>query len=133
MYVGLILVQVLVLILIHPAAGYNLDQEHSLVFSGPPSSMFGYSVLLHHHTTHNWSVLILIYHCYSPFPLLIHFCCLVLPQNLSLLRYLLNTNLWSFFSFFPPLLLCKPKIEPCRAFHLDVKIRVILVVTLLHI
>lgn len=66
MYVGLILVQVLALI--HPAAGYNLDQEHSLVFSGPPSSMFGYSVLLHHHTTHNWSVMILIDNFYSPFP-----------------------------------------------------------------
>lgn len=65
MFVGLILVKALVLI--HPAAGYNLDQEHSLVFSGPPSSMFGYSVLLHHHTMHNWSVMILIYNLYSPF------------------------------------------------------------------
>lgn len=65
MYVGLILVQVLVLN--HPAAGYNLDQENSLVFSGPPSTMFGYSVLLHHHTTHSWSVIILIYNFYSPF------------------------------------------------------------------
>uniref|UniRef100_A0A8C2XQY0 Integrin subunit alpha 4 n=1 Tax=Cyclopterus lumpus TaxID=8103 RepID=A0A8C2XQY0_CYCLU len=27
--------------------GYSLDQDHSLEFSGPSSSMFGYSVLLH--------------------------------------------------------------------------------------
>lgn len=51
----LILVQVLVLVLVHPAAGYNLDLEHNLEFHGPPSSMFGYSVLLHRHGTHNWS------------------------------------------------------------------------------
>lgn len=55
---SLILVQVLVLV--HPAAGYNLDQEHSLEFSGPPSSMFGYSVLLHRHGAHNWSGFILL-------------------------------------------------------------------------
>lgn len=52
---SLILVQVLALVLLHPAAGYNLDQEHSLEFHGPPSSMFGYSVLLHRHGAHNWS------------------------------------------------------------------------------
>ncbi|XP_042350304.1 integrin alpha-4 isoform X2 [Plectropomus leopardus] len=46
----------LILVLVHPAAGYNLDQEHSLEFSGPPSSMFGYSVLLHHHGAHSWLV-----------------------------------------------------------------------------
>nr|XP_046259995.1 integrin alpha-4 [Scatophagus argus] len=51
---SLILVQVLVLV--HPGAGYNLDQEHSLEFRGPPSSMFGYSVLLHHYGAHNWLV-----------------------------------------------------------------------------
>lgn len=99
MFVGLILVKVLVLI--HPAAGYNLDQEHSLVFSGSPSSMFGYSVLLHHHTTHNWSVLISITFILF-LPLLIHCCYLVLPQYLCLLKYVLNTNLCSFFRFFPP-------------------------------
>uniref|UniRef100_A0A8C6LUU2 Integrin subunit alpha 4 n=1 Tax=Nothobranchius furzeri TaxID=105023 RepID=A0A8C6LUU2_NOTFU len=38
-----------VLVLVSPAAGYNLDQEHSLVFRGPELSMFGYSVLLHRH------------------------------------------------------------------------------------
>ncbi|TMS06392.1 Integrin alpha-9, partial [Larimichthys crocea] len=47
---GLVLVQVLVLV--HRAAGYSLDQEHSLEFSGPSSSMFGYSVLLHRHGAH---------------------------------------------------------------------------------
>ncbi|XP_068592739.1 integrin alpha-4 isoform X2 [Cebidichthys violaceus] len=47
---------VLVLILVHPAAGYNLDQDHSLEFSGPSSSMFGYSVLLHRHGAHSWLV-----------------------------------------------------------------------------
>lgn len=55
---SLILVQVLVqiLVLVHPAAGYNLDQDHSLEFSGPASSMFGYSVLLHRHGAHKWLV-----------------------------------------------------------------------------
>lgn len=53
---SLVLVQVLVLVLVHPAAGYNLDQDHSLEFSGPPSSMFGYSVLLHRHGAHSWLV-----------------------------------------------------------------------------
>uniref|UniRef100_A0A4W6DHC5 Integrin subunit alpha 4 n=1 Tax=Lates calcarifer TaxID=8187 RepID=A0A4W6DHC5_LATCA len=51
---SLVLVQVLVLVC--PAAGYNLDQDHSLEFSGPPSSMFGYSVLLHRHKTQSWLV-----------------------------------------------------------------------------
>ncbi|XP_041857597.1 integrin alpha-4 isoform X2 [Melanotaenia boesemani] len=49
-----ILVQVLILVC--PATGYSLDQEHSLEFNGPPSSMFGYSVLLHRHRTHSWLV-----------------------------------------------------------------------------
>uniref|UniRef100_A0A8C2XN81 Integrin subunit alpha 4 n=1 Tax=Cyclopterus lumpus TaxID=8103 RepID=A0A8C2XN81_CYCLU len=37
----------MVLVLVQPTAGYSLDQDHSLEFSGPSSSMFGYSVLLH--------------------------------------------------------------------------------------
>ncbi|XP_054471000.1 integrin alpha-4 [Anoplopoma fimbria] len=53
---SLVLVQVLVLVLVHPAAGYNLDQDHSLDFSGPSSSMFGYSILLHRHGSHSWLV-----------------------------------------------------------------------------
>uniref|UniRef100_A0A8D3CPW9 Integrin subunit alpha 4 n=1 Tax=Scophthalmus maximus TaxID=52904 RepID=A0A8D3CPW9_SCOMX len=54
----LVLVQVLVqlLVLVCPVAGYSLDQDHSLEFSGPPSSMFGYSVLLHRHKSHKWLV-----------------------------------------------------------------------------
>lgn len=52
----LVLAVVLVGVLVHPAAGYSLDQEHSLEFHGPSSSMFGYSVLLHHHKAHKWSV-----------------------------------------------------------------------------
>uniref|UniRef100_A0A8D0CMR7 Integrin subunit alpha 4 n=1 Tax=Sander lucioperca TaxID=283035 RepID=A0A8D0CMR7_SANLU len=55
-YCSLVLVLVQVLVLVHPAAGYSLDQEHSLEFSGPPSSMFGYSVLLHRHGAHSWLV-----------------------------------------------------------------------------
>ncbi|XP_028249714.1 integrin alpha-4 isoform X2 [Parambassis ranga] len=51
-----VLVLVLVQVLVRPAAGYSLDVEHSLEFSGPPSSMFGYSVLLHRHRTHSWLV-----------------------------------------------------------------------------
>ncbi|KAM7406747.1 hypothetical protein PAMA_002791 [Pampus argenteus] len=47
---------VLVLALVHPAVGYSLDQDHSLEFSGPASSMFGYSVLLHRHRAHSWLV-----------------------------------------------------------------------------
>uniref|UniRef100_A0A3Q2CR47 Integrin alpha-2 domain-containing protein n=1 Tax=Cyprinodon variegatus TaxID=28743 RepID=A0A3Q2CR47_CYPVA len=46
----------LVLVLVCPAAAYNLDLEHSLVFKGPSSSMFGYSVLLHRHYSHKWLV-----------------------------------------------------------------------------
>ncbi|XP_038153387.1 integrin alpha-4 [Cyprinodon tularosa] len=46
----------LVLVLFCPAAAYNLDLEHSLVFNGPSSSMFGYSVLLHRHYSHKWLV-----------------------------------------------------------------------------
>ncbi|XP_044072995.1 integrin alpha-4 [Siniperca chuatsi] len=53
---SLILVLVQVLVLVLPVAGYTLDQEHSLEFSGPPSSMFGYSVLLHRHRAHSWLV-----------------------------------------------------------------------------
>ncbi|XP_037645899.1 integrin alpha-4 isoform X1 [Sebastes umbrosus] len=53
---SLVLVLVQILVLVHPAAGYSLDQEHSLEFSGPPSSMFGYSVLLHRHGDHRWLV-----------------------------------------------------------------------------
>ncbi|XP_033984671.1 integrin alpha-4 [Trematomus bernacchii] len=53
---SLILILVQILVLAHPATGYNLDQEHSLEFSGPSSSMFGYSVLLHRHKSHRWLV-----------------------------------------------------------------------------
>ncbi|XP_026232320.1 integrin alpha-4 [Anabas testudineus] len=49
-----ILVQVLGLVYL--AAGYNLDEEHSLEFSGQASSMFGYSVLLNRHGHHRWLV-----------------------------------------------------------------------------
>ncbi|XP_056280936.1 integrin alpha-4 isoform X2 [Pseudoliparis swirei] len=52
----LVQVLVLVLVLVPPAAGYSLDQDHSLEFSGPSSSMFGYSVLLHRHGDHRWLV-----------------------------------------------------------------------------
>lgn len=79
MFVGLVLVQVL--LMVRPAAGYNLDQEHSLVFAGPPSSMFGYSVLLHHYSTHNWSVRILVSNLYSPSPLLLYFCTWCCPRG----------------------------------------------------
>ncbi|KAM3608330.1 uncharacterized protein V6R79_023077 [Siganus canaliculatus] len=54
MWVCLILLQVMVLDYL--AAGYNLDLDHSLDFSGPSSSMFGYSVLLHRQGTHSWLV-----------------------------------------------------------------------------
>ncbi|XP_045909625.1 integrin alpha-4 [Micropterus dolomieu] len=50
------LILVVVQVLVYPVVGYSLDQEHSLEFSGPPSSMFGYSVLLHHHGAHRWLV-----------------------------------------------------------------------------
>uniref|UniRef100_UPI0037E77041 integrin alpha-4 n=1 Tax=Semicossyphus pulcher TaxID=241346 RepID=UPI0037E77041 len=53
---SLILVLIQVLVLIRPAAGYNLDQEHSLEFGGAPSSMFGYSVLLHRNGADKWLV-----------------------------------------------------------------------------
>ncbi|XP_067083664.1 integrin alpha-4 [Osmerus mordax] len=33
---------------------YNLDVEHSVNFSGPEGSLFGYSVLLHKHKTQIW-------------------------------------------------------------------------------
>ncbi|XP_034416943.1 integrin alpha-4 isoform X2 [Cyclopterus lumpus] len=46
----------MVLVLVQPTAGYSLDQDHSLEFSGPSSSMFGYSVLLHRHGAHRWLV-----------------------------------------------------------------------------
>lgn len=61
------LVLVLALVLVCPTAGYNLDQEHSLEFTGPSSSMFGYSVLLHHHGAQKWSGFILF--CSSDFDL----------------------------------------------------------------
>lgn len=51
-------------------------------------------------------------------PLLIHCCCLVLPQNLSLLRYVLNTNLWWVFFllllFFPHYCYVNLKLNPGR-------------------
>ncbi|CAJ1079805.1 integrin alpha-4 [Xyrichtys novacula] len=47
---------ILVLVLVSPVVGYNLDKEHSLEFNGPSSSMFGYSVLLHRHGAHKWLV-----------------------------------------------------------------------------
>ncbi|XP_041662836.1 integrin alpha-4 isoform X2 [Cheilinus undulatus] len=50
------IVLVLVLVLLHPAAGYNLDEENSLEFNGPSSSMFGYSVLLHRFGDQKWLV-----------------------------------------------------------------------------
>ncbi|XP_008326427.1 integrin alpha-4 [Cynoglossus semilaevis] len=54
----LVLLQFLVqfLLLVNHVEGYNLDQGHSLEFSGPSSSMFGYSVLLHRHKSHKWLV-----------------------------------------------------------------------------
>uniref|UniRef100_H2M4J5 Integrin subunit alpha 4 n=1 Tax=Oryzias latipes TaxID=8090 RepID=H2M4J5_ORYLA len=47
---------VLVLVLVPLSAGYSLDVEHSLEFSGPSSSWFGYSVLLHRHGRQTWLV-----------------------------------------------------------------------------
>uniref|UniRef100_A0A667WWA2 Integrin subunit alpha 4 n=1 Tax=Myripristis murdjan TaxID=586833 RepID=A0A667WWA2_9TELE len=38
-----------VCVLLGGAAGYSLDQDHSLEFSGPHGALFGYSVLLHRH------------------------------------------------------------------------------------
>ncbi|XP_060909123.1 integrin alpha-4 [Labrus mixtus] len=53
---SLVLVLVQALVLVTPAGGYNLDEEHSLEFSGPTSSMFGYSVLLHRLGGQKWLV-----------------------------------------------------------------------------
>lgn len=64
---SLVLVLALALVLVCPTAGYNLDQEHSLEFTGPSSSMFGYSVLLHHQGAQKWSGSILF--CSSDFNL----------------------------------------------------------------
>lgn len=33
---------------------YNIDLEHPLVFRGPQSSFFGYSVLEHYHDNTRW-------------------------------------------------------------------------------
>ncbi|XP_029980884.1 integrin alpha-4 [Sphaeramia orbicularis] len=52
----LVLVLVLALAPIPLTVAYSLDQDHSLGFRGPPSSMFGYSVLLHRHKTQTWLV-----------------------------------------------------------------------------
>ncbi|KAF6733772.1 Integrin alpha-4 [Oryzias melastigma] len=46
----------LVLVLVPPSVGYSLDVEHSLEFSGPSSSWFGYSVLLHRSGRQTWLV-----------------------------------------------------------------------------
>ncbi|XP_029936371.1 integrin alpha-4 [Myripristis murdjan] len=43
-----------VCVLLGGAAGYSLDQDHSLEFSGPHGALFGYSVLLHRHGNKNW-------------------------------------------------------------------------------
>lgn len=52
---GMCLILVQLLVLVHLAAGYSLDEQHSLEFSGPAASMFGFSVLLHQHKDHRWS------------------------------------------------------------------------------
>lgn len=36
------------------AYSYNIDLEHPLVFRGPQSSFFGYSVLEHYHDNTRW-------------------------------------------------------------------------------
>lgn len=36
------------------AYSYNIDLEHPLVFRGPNSSFFGYSVLEHYHDNTRW-------------------------------------------------------------------------------
>lgn len=36
------------------AFSFNIDLEHSLVFRGPNSSFFGYSVLEHYHDNTRW-------------------------------------------------------------------------------
>ena len=33
---------------------YNIDLEHPIVFRGPQSSFFGYSVLQHYHDNTRW-------------------------------------------------------------------------------
>lgn len=33
---------------------YNIDLEHPIVFRGPDSSFFGYSVLEHYHDNTRW-------------------------------------------------------------------------------
>lgn len=62
----------LVLVLVPLSAGYSLDVEHSLEFSGPSSSWFGYSVLLHRHGRQTWSgsnlyniYLFIIFYCWA--------------------------------------------------------------------
>ncbi|XP_034042014.1 integrin alpha-4 [Thalassophryne amazonica] len=47
---------IVVLLLFDGAASYSVDQEHSLEFSGPSKSMFGYSVALHRHGAQTWLV-----------------------------------------------------------------------------
>lgn len=39
---------------ISAAYSYNIDLEHPLVFRGPNSSFFGYSVLEHYHDNTRW-------------------------------------------------------------------------------
>ncbi|XP_061648068.1 integrin alpha-4 isoform X1 [Phyllopteryx taeniolatus] len=48
-----LLVGVLTLVLV---SGYTLDVDHAVHFAGVPTSMFGYSVLLHRHGVHSWLV-----------------------------------------------------------------------------
>ncbi|KAM3842351.1 integrin alpha-4 [Diretmus argenteus] len=48
------LVLLVLLVWVENPAGYNVDQDHGLVFSGPSGSLFGYSVLLHRYRHHNW-------------------------------------------------------------------------------
>lgn len=43
-----------VYISISVAYSYNIDLEHHLVFRGPNSSFFGYSVLEHYHDNTRW-------------------------------------------------------------------------------
>ncbi|KAL2081293.1 hypothetical protein ACEWY4_023146 [Coilia grayii] len=38
------------------SAGYNLDVDHSLNFTGPNESHFGYSVVLHEHKNQHWLI-----------------------------------------------------------------------------
>ncbi|KAM4608735.1 integrin alpha-4 [Polymixia lowei] len=48
--------QVLLVLLVRTSGGYNLDTKHSLSFTGPTGSLFGYSVLLHRHRQTSWLV-----------------------------------------------------------------------------